>query len=131
MMNYIFKSYKKGAEAIVYSFPGIMRGTAASAGQDSKMAAILGECVRLYTYSKYSLVSGNHVLPVLDIVVYDLQEPVGLFSDAAHYQFKSRIWHVAGELARVDGAHRVVGPAVSVAVNGDLHRQPAVEGDRN
>ncbi|TKW54870.1 hypothetical protein CTA1_24 [Colletotrichum tanaceti] len=80
---------------------------------------------------KSAQVTGSNILHVGNVVVDNLEQPARLLRDAVNNKLQSLLVERLGDSARVDGAHRVVGSAGRVALDGDLHRQPTVEDNRH
>jgi hypothetical protein len=74
-------------------------------------------------------VTGANVLLVLDVQVDDLEEPGGGLGDVLDDILQGLLGEGLADTRRVDGAHGVVGAALLVTLDGDLHGQTAVEHD--
>lgn len=72
-------------------------------------------------------VTSADVLRVLDVQVDNLEEPGGGLGDVLNNVLQGLLGEGLADTRRVDGAHRVVGAALLVTLDGDLHGQTTVE----
>lgn len=74
-------------------------------------------------------VTGTDVLRVLDVQVDDLEEPGGGLGDVLNDVLQGLLGEGLADTRGVDGAHGVVGTALLVTLDSDLHSETAIEHD--